>query len=115
MERLNPQDSWDILVTFCQLLIISDGSIFFLVSVLEENDILPYEVYYNMSLEALKDARKCLQAQTLSPEQVASMNESLDTSWLRGHSNPAIILFGRRQFARKLFPKLQELYNEIGL
>ena len=83
--------------------------------VVEENGISPFDTYYNLSLKALKDAKKCIQVQTLRPAQVASIKGSLNESWLRGHSNTAVILFGRCHFMKDLYLKLQNLYNDIGL
>ena len=87
----------------------------FLVSVSKDDDILPYGVYYETSVEVSKDEHKCLQVQSLSLAQVASMNKSLDESWLRGHPNPAVILIGRSEYEKGLYLKLQKLYNDIGL
>ena len=87
----------------------------FLVAVTEENDLFPYHVYYNFSIQELSKAQKCLQTLHLTPTQVAKMNQSLDETWLRGNPNTAIILFGRYEHTVKLYAKLKGLYHSIGL
>ena len=85
----------------------------FLVSITTDDDIFPYHAYYNYSIDEFVKHRKCIQLHKVTPNEIY-YHDYFNSTWLKGHSKPAIVLFGRGTIQASTLHYLTDLHNQTG-
>ena len=86
----------------------------FLISIHLKNDEFPYHTYDEYSVKKFAEQQKCLQLHHYVLSNTSELDEigMFNSTWLKGHDNPAIIIFARKEETSKIMYTLKDLVDQ---